>query len=30
MMTYFFYVLIAVDQFINAMLGGYPDETYYI
>lgn len=24
---YILYVLIAIDQLINAMLGGYPDET---
>lgn len=25
--TYFFNVLIAIDQFLNAILGGDPDET---
>lgn len=27
MYTWFFYISIALDQLVNAVLGGYPDET---
>lgn len=27
MKTWIFYIAIAVDQLLNAILGGYPDET---
>lgn len=27
MTNYFYFLAIAVDQLINALLGGYPDET---
>ena len=28
MNTYFYHIFIAIDQLFNAVVGGYPDETY--